>query len=259
MIDIKQGDCLELLKGLDDNSIDLIFCDPPYALGSEVIIKLNKEELNQTLCEENTELEELLKKVILGLQLKNFSIDMSGENIMVQCHKDTLSTIKTMTKQTIELKIWNWLMHSLTNDYTLDVNLEMESGLNLAQNVENLKNVIQKTGTGQKEDGLLLAGASLAMSSVLLFIKEKSDNEIETMVNRHVTVKPKALLSKILKLFKTPNDQILLDPFMGSGSMGISAVETGFDYIGYELDPEYFQIAKARIENAENKFKEMLM
>jgi len=39
MIDIKQGDCLELMKKLPDNSIDLIFCDPPYALGSEVIIK----------------------------------------------------------------------------------------------------------------------------------------------------------------------------------------------------------------------------
>ena len=77
--------------------------------------------------------------------------------------------------------------------------------------------------------------------------------------NFHPTLKPKALLSKILKLFKTPNQQILLDPFMGSGSMGISAVETGFDYIGYELAPDYFKIAEARIENAENKIKEMLM
>jgi DNA modification methylase len=39
MIELKQGDCLELLKTLPDCSIDLIFCDPPYALGSEVIIK----------------------------------------------------------------------------------------------------------------------------------------------------------------------------------------------------------------------------
>jgi hypothetical protein len=41
MIELKQGDCLELMKTLPDNSIDLIFCDPPYALGSEVIIKEN--------------------------------------------------------------------------------------------------------------------------------------------------------------------------------------------------------------------------
>jgi site-specific DNA-methyltransferase (adenine-specific) len=68
--------------------------------------------------------------------------------------------------------------------------------------------------------------------------------------NNHPTVKPKALLSKILKLFKTPNNQVLLDPFMGSGSMGISAVETGFNYIGIELDSEYFEIAKSRVEKA---------
>jgi len=38
-INLKKGDCLELMKGLGDNSIDILFCDPPYALGSEVIIK----------------------------------------------------------------------------------------------------------------------------------------------------------------------------------------------------------------------------
>jgi site-specific DNA-methyltransferase (adenine-specific) len=77
--------------------------------------------------------------------------------------------------------------------------------------------------------------------------------------NPHPTVKPKALLSKILKLFKTPNDQVLLDPFMGSGSMGISAVETGFDYIGFELDQDYFEIAKTRIQTAEKKKDEQLI
>jgi DNA modification methylase len=77
--------------------------------------------------------------------------------------------------------------------------------------------------------------------------------------NNHPTVKPKALLSKILKLFKVPNNQVLLDPFMGSGSMGISAVETSFDYIGYELDTEYFKIAEARIENAQSKADKRLL
>jgi DNA modification methylase len=87
-------------------------------------------------------------------------------------------------------------------------------------------------------------------------------NELEKrqtlLANNHPTVKPKALLSKILKLFKTPNNQVLLDPFMGSGSMGISAVETGFDYIGYELNPEYVEIAKARIKYYKDKKDEKL-
>lgn len=81
----------------------------------------------------------------------------------------------------------------------------------------------------------------------------------EPTKNDHPTVKPKALLFKILKLFKTPNQQVILDPFMGSGSMGISAVETGFDYIGYELDPEYFKIAEARIANTQSKAEQRLL
>jgi site-specific DNA-methyltransferase (adenine-specific) len=85
---------------------------------------------------------------------------------------------------------------------------------------------------------------------------EKAENKTK---NNHPTVKPKALLSKILKLFKTPNNQVLLDPFMGSGSMGISALETSFDFIGYELDQEYFKIAEARIANAQSKADERLL
>jgi site-specific DNA-methyltransferase (adenine-specific) len=41
MITLQQGDCLELMKGLEDNSIDLIFTDPPYNLSSQVYIKEN--------------------------------------------------------------------------------------------------------------------------------------------------------------------------------------------------------------------------
>jgi site-specific DNA-methyltransferase (adenine-specific) len=69
------------------------------------------------------------------------------------------------------------------------------------------------------------------------------------IVCNHPTLKPTKLLTKILKLFKTPNQQVVLDPFMGSGSMGISAIETGFDYIGIELNPDYFKIAEARLKS----------
>lgn len=74
----------------------------------------------------------------------------------------------------------------------------------------------------------------------------------------HPTVKPTKLLTKILKLFKTPNDQVILDPFMGSGSMGISAIRAGYEYIGVELDPEYHKIAEARINHEANKTKPLL-
>jgi len=65
--------------------------------------------------------------------------------------------------------------------------------------------------------------------------------------NNHPTVKPIALLKKIIQLFKTPNELHVLDPFMGSGSMGIACIELGVSYTGIELDPEYYTIAQTRL------------
>lgn len=64
--------------------------------------------------------------------------------------------------------------------------------------------------------------------------------------NHHPTVKSKKLMSYLCKLITPPNGTIL-DPFMGSGSTGIAAKECGFDFIGIEKEPDYFEIAQKRI------------
>ena len=65
--------------------------------------------------------------------------------------------------------------------------------------------------------------------------------------NNHPTVKPIALLEYLCTLTSTPNGGIVLDPFMGSGSMGIAAYNTGREYIGIEIEEEYYKIAQRRI------------
>ena len=65
--------------------------------------------------------------------------------------------------------------------------------------------------------------------------------------NNHPTVKPVALMRYLIKLV-TPAGGIVLDPFNGSGSTGMAAVELGHTYIGCELDPAYVEIATRRIE-----------
>ena len=66
--------------------------------------------------------------------------------------------------------------------------------------------------------------------------------------NNHPTVKPIKLMEYLIKLITPPNG-IVLDPFMGSGSTGVAAKNLGFNFIGIELNEEYFEIAKKRIEN----------
>jgi DNA modification methylase len=67
--------------------------------------------------------------------------------------------------------------------------------------------------------------------------------------NIHPTVKPTDLMQYLCRLV-TPPGGTVLDPFMGSGSTGKAAQMEGFRFIGCERDPDYFAIAKARIETA---------
>jgi DNA modification methylase len=69
--------------------------------------------------------------------------------------------------------------------------------------------------------------------------------------NNHPTVKPVALMTYLCRLITPPNG-IVLDPFMGSGSTGISALLEGFRFCGMEMDSDYFRIAEARISSYED-------
>ena len=70
--------------------------------------------------------------------------------------------------------------------------------------------------------------------------------------NNHPTVKPTALMQYLCRLI-TPAGGTVLDPYMGSGSTGKAALKEGFDFIGCELDEDYYKIAQARITNEQNQ------
>jgi site-specific DNA-methyltransferase (adenine-specific) len=65
--------------------------------------------------------------------------------------------------------------------------------------------------------------------------------------NLHPTVKPVKLMQYLVRLV-TPKGGVCLDPFMGSGTTGVACAKEGFDFIGIERDPQYFEIAERRIE-----------
>ena len=65
--------------------------------------------------------------------------------------------------------------------------------------------------------------------------------------NNHPTVKPQELMKYLCRLV-TPKGGTVLDPFMGSGSTGMAAKDEGFDFIGIEIQKEYFEISEQRIK-----------
>lgn len=67
--------------------------------------------------------------------------------------------------------------------------------------------------------------------------------------NIHLTVKPTVLLSHLIKIF-TVEGAVVLDPFLGSGSTAVAAVESSRQFIGIERDEGYFEISNARIKKS---------
>ena len=67
--------------------------------------------------------------------------------------------------------------------------------------------------------------------------------------NHHPTLKPVHLMHQLVKLL-TLKGQIVLDPFMGSGSTGVAALTCQRDFVGYELEKEYFEVAQRRLNES---------
>ena len=74
-----------------------------------------------------------------------------------------------------------------------------------------------------------------------------------TRKNHHPTVKPVALMRYLCKLSRTPTGGVILDPFAGSFTTGVAAVMEGRDFIGIEMEADYIEIGKTRIEYAKKR------
>jgi site-specific DNA-methyltransferase (adenine-specific) len=104
-----------------------------------------------------------------------------------------------------------------------------------------------KTGselTGRKEGSAGMSGSEEHGNSTNPYANSGS---VLPRANHHPTVKPLALMEYLVKLTATPTGGTVCDPFMGSGTTGIACKNQGRDFIGIEMDEEYFKIAKARI------------
>jgi DNA modification methylase len=115
-------------------------------------------------------------------------------------------------------------------------------------------------GTWAQNNGMQRAGSENtgvrdfgdSGSAARFFYCAKASKSDRGNDNLHPTVKPTDLMRYLVKLVTPPNG-IVLDPFMGSGSTGKACVSEGFSFIGIEMEQEYMDIAKARIEREKQK------
>ena len=105
-------------------------------------------------------------------------------------------------------------------------------GLEERSNVEHNGRNQCKNGTALNDSGQLVNGTGLSTPAH----------------NFHPTVKPLSLCRYLLTLLRQPTVNLVLDPFMGSGSTGVACAQLGIPFVGIERDADYFEIAKRRIE-----------
>jgi len=247
----------DIPKGHDDNggsAARFFYCakaskkDRDEGLDSSKLIVLSLQP-----CEKNTTNREKLATLWVdmeasrlkdtgefGTSLKNASkwnTFLFGSRFTEKFQKECKSTTSTEKNSIIESRILNALRHSITSDCTLVANSETENGGSHAASADQCNTL---TFTISEKMALAL-GVKSAASETLLKIS------VEDGRNVHSTVKPTALMQYLCRLI-TPAGGTVLDPYMGSGSTGKAAILEGFDFVGIELDPDYFKIAQARVK-----------
>lgn len=234
------GDCLDIMTQLMDNSVDCVVCDLPYGTTNcswDIIIPFDKlwEQYNR-IVKNNSAIvlfgQEPFSSLLRCSNLKDYRYDIYWEkeritNIM-QVKKRVGKTVETISVFYKNQPTYNPQM--VKYDGPKRSNKVKNGKLGKLIDDANDKKVAEYNDTGLRYPTQVW----------------KFKRDILTS-NLHPTQKPVALLEELIKTFTNEGDTIL-DNCMGSGSTGVACVNTNRNFIGIELDKTYFDIAKNRIE-----------
>ena len=233
-IDLWQGDCLELMKHLPDESVDLVVTDPPfeYVQGGMKSKRLNRGTWGKQSYT-NTTMSSFKHDDIFNF-LDLVIPKMKKVNMFIFCSKLQLAHYFDYLNQHKKLKfdLLIWDKSSESNKYS------MKSSMFFSSDIEYVVRIYQNGVHLNK-----IWNAEHTHADSKLYMKRQKFQQPRGI---HETMKPVELLKQYIELASQENN-IVLDPFMGSGSTGVACKELNRNFIGYELDPKYCNIAKERI------------
>ena len=226
---LMQGDCLELMKDIPDESIDLLLTDIPYNVSRKNNFKTMKDRTGRNGIE--------FGEWDYGFDesaLARFVPKLKKGGSMVVFH--AFEQFDAVRSALVELEPKDKMVWLKTNpmprnrDRRYIGNIEMFSWY--------VKQGAKWTFNRQNEsyDGSVMAYPSESGGGFKRY---------------HPCQKNVRLLEELIKRHSNHGDTVF-DPFMGSGSTGVACANTGRDFVGIELDGKYFDIAKNRIEEAWN-------
>jgi site-specific DNA-methyltransferase (adenine-specific) len=276
-IDFRVGSCLDVLAEYDDNTFDSCVTDPPYGMGMEawdhtVPGKEFWEEINRVLkpgafclsfCSPH-----LYHRLACAIEDAEFDIKdqimwmittkMPVKNRLKQVHEPIAVAQKTFSG-TLKANFEEWGVGLIdTQNTRVPWDGKPPTGWVKGGHQRRTFGKDGKTTGTQKEFGKEDANPKGRYPSNIIgttlpehqkyFYAPRVTRKERGEYNNHPTPKPIALMQYLIKIY-TPEGGTVLDPFCGSGSTGIAAMLEDRSFLGIDLDSDYIDIAKRRVED----------
>lgn len=221
---IEEGDCLELIKQIPDKSIDLVVTDPPYEFvsgGGGGAFGADKRSYHHEIL-----------PISDGFSIK--CLDeccrvLKAINIYVWCSKAQVRKLLDYFEDkgcSIDILTWHKTnpIPTCNNTYLSDTEYLIFA----------------------REKGVKVYGSYATKKKYYVTATNKADKDLY----KHPTIKPIDIIQNIIINSSVEGD-IVLDPFLGSGTTAVAAVNTNRHYIGFELNPVYYDTACKRLDEVE--------
>lgn len=251
---IYQGDCLEIMKKIDDKSIDMILCDLPYGM---------------TACKWDTE-------IPLDLLWEQYKRIIKNNSAIVLTASQPFTSKLVMSN--LEWFKCEWIYKKLIGTNFAQAKYmpfkEHENILVFSNGKTKYYPIMEeRKGSGQERIKYKYTLASCDKTGEVYnfpshntqktdnyFVKEKRypssvqefNNRKKCDVGLHPTQKPIELFKYLIKTYSQEND-IILDSCIGSGTTAIACLELNRNFIGIEYEKKYFEIANERIKSYKSK------
>ena len=243
MIDIKQGDCLELMKDIPDESIDMILCDLPYGTTqnkSDIIIPFDKLwNSYERIIKDNGAIVLFAQGVfyvdLINSNRKLFRYDLIWDKVLTS---GFLNAKRMPLRQHEQIAVFYKKLPKYNPQFT--------SGKPLHSKGKTYKDkpiVNQNYGVFHTADDSRAGSTEKYPTSILKFQKPHPS------ISVHRTQKSVELLEWLINTY-TNKGETILDNCMGSGTTGVACINENRNFIGYELNEEYFNIAQNRLREA---------
>jgi site-specific DNA-methyltransferase (adenine-specific) len=248
-----QGDCLDIMPLIPDKSVQLILADLPYGTtackwDSVIPFDLMWEHLNRIIKPNGAIVlfgSEPFSSALRMSNIKNYKEDIvwlknkSSNGFQIeQKHLKVHENIMVFSNQTkYKFNPQKWLVQEkefLTQRKTLK---EFECGNNVYGSAKR----VRKLDDGTRNP------ISIITASVPITMAKNKTYGSDIDVNYHPTQKPLSIMEYLVKSFTDENDTVL-DFTMGVCSTGIACINTNRNFIGIELDENYLNISKKRVE-----------